>query len=373
MPRNAEEGPLVSTEPTLPPDVAAKAVRRPEEPCIGSDPLGDQDWKSVMPPDWKSVMRGAIRSAAELFAELELDPADLPAAVRAAGDFPVVVPRPYLNRIERGNPRDPLLLQVLPAAEESLPAPGFVADPLEESRFSPAPGMLQKYAGRALLVLTGTCAVHCRYCFRRSFPYDERPRNWSDWEPALRRIEEDPTLREVLLSGGDPLSLVDETLERFFSRLDANGRLERIRLHTRLPIVVPQRVTDRLLSLLRSLRAKPVVVVHANHPRELDDETLEALSRLRATGAIVLNQSVLLRGVNDDADVLAALSERLLQAGALPYYLHQMDRVAGAAHFEVPTERGKELHRELLARLPGYAVPRYVRETPGEASKLPID
>lgn len=326
-----------------------------------------------MPEDWKSVMRQAVRSAEELFSELDLDPADLPSAVRAAGDFPVVVPRPYLNRIERGNPQDPLLLQVLPAAEELLPAPGFVADPLEESRFSPAPGMLQKYSGRALLVLTGTCAVHCRYCFRRSFPYDERPRNWSDWEPALQRIEEESTLREVLLSGGDPLSLVDETLERFFARLDAIEHLERIRLHTRLPIVVPQRVTERLLSLLRSMRARPIVVVHANHPRELDDETLEALSRLRKTGAIVLNQSVLLRGVNDDADVLAALSERLLQAGALPYYLHQMDRVAGAAHFEVSIERGKELHRELLARLPGYAVPRYVRETPGEASKLPID
>lgn len=318
-------------------------------------------------------MRGAIRSADDLFAELDLDRADLPAAVRAAGDFPVVVPQPYLDRIERGNPLDPLLLQVLPAAEELVATPGFVPDPLEESRFSPAPGMLQKYAGRALLVLTGTCAIHCRYCFRRSFPYDERPRNWSDWEPALQRIEEDPTLREVLLSGGDPLSLVDETLERFFARLDSVKHLERIRLHTRLPIVVPQRVTDRLLSLVQSMRAKPIVVVHTNHPRELDDSTSTALSRLRATGAIVLNQSVLLRGVNDDADVLAELSERLLQAGVLPYYLHQMDRVAGASHFEVSLERGKELHGELLARLPGYLVPKYVRELPGEASKLPID
>lgn len=318
-------------------------------------------------------MRGAIRSAEELFAELELDRSQLHQATLAAGDFPVVVPRPYLTRMRKGDPRDPLLLQVLPTGEELRQEPGFVADPLEESRFSPVPGLLQKYAGRALLVLTGTCAVHCRYCFRRSFPYDERPRSWTEWEPALQRIAEDETLREVLLSGGDPLSLVDETLERFFARLESIGHLERVRLHTRLPIVVPARVTDGLLALLRSTRLKPIVVVHANHPRELDEATLEALSRLRSTGAIVLNQSVLLAGVNDDADTLAALSERLLLAGVLPYYLHQMDRVAGAAHFEVDVERGQELARELLARLPGYAVPRYVREVPGAASKLPID
>jgi EF-P beta-lysylation protein EpmB len=293
-------------------------------------------------------------------------------AHRASRLFPLLVPRSYLARIEPGNPGDPLLRQVLPLDAETQNVQGFVPDPLDEAEAHAAPGLLQKYAGRALMIAAGSCAVHCRYCFRRDFPYGQEPRRLDDWEPAFAAINADDTLREIILSGGDPLMLTDRRLATLCQRLDGAAHLRRLRIHTRLPIVLPDRVTDGLVELLVGTRLTPVVVVHANHPQELQDDCATALRKLVRSGIPVLNQAVLLRGVNDSVEALCALCERLVELGVMPYYLHQLDRVAGAAHFEVSEERGLELITELRKRLPGYAVPKYVREIPGEASKTPL-
>ena len=320
-------------------------------------------------PPWREELLRSVTDAEELLHLLELPPALLPgvrAGERAAGGFPLRVPRPFVARMRRGDPADPLLRQVLPGLEEGRPAPGFLADPLGEAAAQPVPGLLRKYRGRALLVLTGACAVHCRYCFRRHFPYGEAS---LDLGPALAALAEDEDLTEVILSGGDPLVWDDARLGALARRLSALPRLRRLRIHTRLPVVLPARVDEALLGWLGDLPVTPVVVVHCNHPRELDAETGAALGRLRAAGVQVLNQAVLLRGVNDSAAVLAELSERLLEAGALPYYLHLLDRVAGAAHFEVPEAEARALVAELRRRLPGYLVPRLARERPGAPAK----
>jgi EF-P beta-lysylation protein EpmB len=274
--------------------------------------------------------------------------------------------------MRRGDPSDPLLLQVLPLGAEAKPVPGFSADALDEGQAHVAPGLLQKYAGRALLVATGACAVHCRYCFRREFPYGDEPRRLADWEPAFERLRQDASIREIILSGGDPLMLTDARLTEMIRRLDAIGHLDRLRIHTRLPIVLPPRITRPLVNLLRSIRMTPIIVVHANHPAELVDDCAAALRRLVRSGLTVLNQAVLLRGINDSVEALAGLSERLINLGVIPYYLHQLDRVAGTAHFEVPETRGVELVNALRSRLPGYAVPQYVREIPGQPHKVPL-
>jgi EF-P beta-lysylation protein EpmB len=249
---------------------------------------------------------------------------------------------------------------------------GYSTDPLNERAATRQPGLLHKYQSRVLMVTTPACAVHCRYCFRRHFPYSPGPRSPSEWEPAIQHIADDSTTREVILSGGDPLTLVDEHLAELARRLAAIGHVRRLRVHTRLPIMIPERVTDELLDWLRATRLVPVVVVHANHPRELDDTVAKALSRMANAGIMLLNQSVLLRGVNDDADVLTELCERLVDLRVQPYYLHQLDRVSGAAHFEVDVSRGRKLVAELRRRLSGYAVPRYVREVAGTPYKVPL-
>jgi L-lysine 2,3-aminomutase len=330
-------------------------------------------------PPWQRELAAAVASRAEL-----LDLLGLPgesaggaegaarAAARAAADFPVRVPRGFVARMRPGDPRDPLLLQVLAAAVEIEPVPGWGADPLAESEVQPVPGVLHKYRGRALLVVTGACAVHCRYCFRRHFPYGERSLTRSAEDAALAWLAGEPTVEEVLLSGGDPLTLPDRRLAELAARLAAIPHLRRLRVHTRLPIVLPERVDDALLAWLAGTRLSPVVVVHANHAREIDAAVAAALGRLRAAGVPVLNQSVLLAGVNDSADALADLSEALFAAGALPYYLHLLDPVAGAAHFDVPEPRARALHADLAARLPGYLVPRLVREVPGAPGKVVV-
>ena len=268
-----------------------------------------------------------------------------------------------------GDPEDPLLRQVLPLGPELQEDPGTRSDPLQEREFLLAPGLLKKYEGRALLVATGTCAVNCRYCFRREYPYGETPAGMKTWEPAFEMLDEDESISEIILSGGDPLVLTDGALSRLVDRLESIPHLRRIRIHSRLPIVIPSRVTDGLLSTLRTSRLTPIVVVHTNHPAELDTATGEALRRFINAGIPVLNQAVLLRGVNDDEETLFELSERLIGLGAMPYYLHQLDPVTGSLHFQVPVERGLELTAALRRRLPGYAVPRYVQELPGEAHK----
>ncbi|MFO0947486.1 MAG: EF-P beta-lysylation protein EpmB [Planctomycetota bacterium] len=319
--------------------------------------------------DWQRVFADAIRDPDQLCDLLSLPDRCREPARRAHRLFPLIVPRGYVEKMEAGNPDDPLLKQVLPLGLEESSPPGFVLDPVGDLPAKKQPGLLQKYQGRALLILTGACAVNCRFCFRRHFPYSERPRGIEEWEPVLTEIQADAGLEEIILSGGDPLAITDAWLARFAERLDQIPQLKRLRIHTRLPIVLPERVNDSLLRWLTMGRLQPIVVVHANHPRELHGETARALTRLNNSGVLVLNQAVLLAGINDDADVLTELCRRLVELRVMPYYLHQLDRVQGAAHFEVPEEKGRSLVAELRRRLPGYAVPRYVREIPGVGNK----
>lgn len=325
--------------------------------------------REVAPKSWREEMKEAIRDPAELCRLLDLPDSFIEAAQRAAEGFRLLVPRSFVAKMRRGDPNDPLLRQVLPLGDELMARPGFTPDPVGDLAAQSTPGMLHKYAGRVLLVATGACAVHCRYCFRRHFPYDEGPRSPDDWTPALDQIAADPTIEEVILSGGDPLMLVDAQLAELARRIAAIPHVRRLRVHTRLPIVLPSRVTGDLIGWLRGTRLAPIMVVHANHPAELDEPVAAALGRLIDAGIPVLNQAVLLRGVNDDAETLVELCRRLVNLRVLPYYLHQLDRVAGAGHFEVPEEVGLRLIDKVRRRLPGYAVPRYVRERPGGTSK----
>jgi L-lysine 2,3-aminomutase len=314
-------------------------------------------------------MKDAVRDADELCRLLDL-PKDFASAAReSAGQFPLFVPRGFVARMRPGDPNDPLLRQVLPISDETREVAGFVADPVDDASATRQPGLLQKYDGRVLLITTGACAVHCRYCFRRSFPYETAPRSIDDWRPAIDEIAADDSIREVILSGGDPLTLVDTSLAELVDELADIVHVRRLRVHTRLPIVIPERVTDSLINALSGAGQATIVVVHANHANELDEHVAAALAKLADAGFVLLNQAVLLAGVNDSVDSQAALSERLVDLRVLPYYLHQLDHVAGAAHFEVPVEMGREIVEGLRARLPGYAVPRFVVETPGEVSK----
>ncbi len=319
--------------------------------------------------DWHRSLADAIRDPDELIDLLSL-PDDLrEPARRAAMLFPLLVTRSYLARMHPGDPQDPLLVQVLPLGIEAEVVPGFGADPVGDAGARRAPGLLHKYQGRALFVTTGACAVHCRYCFRRHYPYGDEPRRLADWEEAIATLADDTTLHEVILSGGDPLMLTDARLEALYSRIAEIGHVRRLRVHTRLPIVLPDRITDRLIAILLDAGPTPVVVVHVNHHHELLNDCGAALRRLVRAGITVLNQAVLLKGVNDSVVALSALSEGLVDLGVIPYYLHQLDRVAGAAHFEVDEANGRQLIAELRRRLPGYAVPRYVRETVGGEHK----
>ena len=315
---------------------------------------------------WQAVLADAVRDPSELRRLLDLPPG--PSATD--GRFPLLVPRTYVARIRRADPRDPLLLQILPRPEECVATPRFAADPLGESAGRQGPGLLGKYPGRSLIVTTGVCAVHCRFCFRRHFPYPTPDAEPEALDQAIGQIAADTSLREVILSGGDPLTLADRRLAELAHRLAGIGHLRRLRVHTRMPIVIPQRVTPELIAWLRGTRLTPIMVVHVNHPAEIDQAVADALGRLVDAGIAVLSQTVLLRDVNDRAEVPVELCQRLIDLRVMPYYLHQLDRVAGAAHFEVPESEGRALVAELRAQLPGYAVPRYVREVPDATSKI---
>jgi EF-P beta-lysylation protein EpmB len=318
---------------------------------------------------WRRVLAEAVRDPAELCRLLRL-PASLAATAQsAASRFGLLVPRPYLARIRPGDPMDPLLLQVLPRREECVAVPGFSADPVGDAEATWGPGLLRKYRQRILMVTTPACAVHCRFCFRRHYPYRDGVCHRNQWGPAFARLAADSSIHEVILSGGDPLMLDDDSLAGLVRGLAKIPHLTRLRLHTRLPIMIPQRVTHDLLHGLRATRLTPLVVLHINHPAEIDTSVASALGRLVDAGISLLSQTVLLRAVNDRLDVLAALFERLADLRVMPYYLHQLDPVAGAAHFEVSVATGCNLINALRTRLPGYAVPRYVRETPGGLSK----
>jgi EF-P beta-lysylation protein EpmB len=323
-------------------------------------------------PSWQQLWRDAVRDPRELLNLLGLPHLAASLSDAAVGQFPLRVPRGFVARMRRGDPHDPLLRQVLPVLDEERMAPGFSFDAVGDAAARGATGVIHKYANRALLIATGSCAVHCRYCFRRHYPYAEETAASARWTEALDYLRADTSIEEVLLSGGDPWSLSTAKLTEFTDALAHIGHVRRLRIHTRLPVVLPERVDVELLAWLRSLRQQAVIVIHANHANELDAGVDAALAALHASGATLLNQSVLLRGVNDNTDALVALSLRLFDAGVLPYYLHQLDRVAGTAHFEVGDEEARRLHAAMMARLPGYLVPRLVREIAGEPGKTPL-
>ncbi len=320
---------------------------------------------------WQRELAEAVSDPLELLRLLDLDPRQLPHAELAGAQFPLRVPRYFVGLMRRGDPNDPLLAQVLPSIAEQCAVPGFVIDPVGDLAACRDGGILQKYRGRALMVTTGACAVHCRYCFRRHFPYSEQSvlRQWETAFDVLRGLDD---CRELILSGGDPLSLSDGRLQDLIGAAEAITQLRRIRIHTRLPVVLPRRVTQQLCTILTRGRLQPIVVIHANHPREITEALGRALRPLATAGVTLLNQSVLLKSINDDADTLTALSESLHGIGVLPYYLHLLDPVAGAAHFDVPGEHAERLYQQLRTRLPGYLVPRVVREQAGEAYKTPL-
>jgi EF-P beta-lysylation protein EpmB len=323
-------------------------------------------------PGWQRLLADAVTDPRELCSLLELDPALILPAVAAAKDFALRVPRSYVARMRKGDPNDPLLLQVLPVGVESQVVEGFMSDPVGDMDRRAAKGLLHKYQGRALLIATGACAVHCRYCFRRHFPYGDESALQQGWQPAVEHLRNDPTISEVILSGGDPWSLSDRRLKQLSDALQAIPHIRRLRVHTRYPIVLPERVDAGLLDWLRSVRLQKVVVIHANHAREIDESVRHACRQLAAAGVTLLNQSVLLKGVNDDVTALAELSEALFETQVLPYYLHVLDKVQGAAHFDLPEAEALRLHRQLTGRLPGYLVPKLVREIAGQPSKSAV-
>jgi EF-P beta-lysylation protein EpmB len=324
------------------------------------------------PSRWQQLWRDAVRDPRELLALLGLEAAALQVSDAAAAQFPLRVPRGFVARMRHGDASDPLLRQVLPLDDELRPMPGFSLDAVGDGAAKAADGVIRKYQGRALLVTTGSCAIHCRYCFRRHFDYASEMAAAGHWREAVELIRADARIDEVILSGGDPWSLSTPKLAELTGQLAGIPHLKRLRIHTRLPVVLPERVDAPLLDWLRGLPWPVTVVLHANHANEIDAHVAQACKALRDAGATLLNQAVLLRGVNDDVDTLQALSERSFAAGVLPYYLHQLDRVQGSAHFEIDDDAARSLHAALAARLSGYLVPRLVREVAGDPGKRPL-
>jgi EF-P beta-lysylation protein EpmB len=341
---------------------------------IAATPLSGQfasssDYRAM---SWQQQLADAVTDPKELCEILQIDPALVMPAIQSAQDFSMRVPRSFVAKMRRGDPTDPLLLQVLPVAAERVAVSGYSTDPVGDMESRAASGLLHKYEGRALVIATGACAIHCRYCFRRHFPYGDESALQRGWADAIAALRADETIREAILSGGDPLSLSERRLTQFTEALATVPHVRRLRIHTRYPLVLPERIDAPLLNWLGSLPIQTVVVVHANHAREIDASVHRACRDLAAAGATLLNQSVLLAGVNDSATALAELSEALFAAGVLPYYLHVLDKVQGAAHFDLPEARALELHAQLARQLPGYLVPRLVREVPGAPAKMPV-
>ncbi len=318
---------------------------------------------------WQEELSELITDPAVLIEQLELDKSLIPAAEKAAKLFPLRATHAYISRIRKGDPNDPLLKQILPLHEELTEHPEFVLDPLAEAESNAAPGLIHKYKGRVLLIASTQCAIHCRYCFRRHFDYQSNQLTRQQWQETLSYIQNDPSIEEVILSGGDPLSVSDNQLGWLISEIEAIGHISRLRIHTRLPIVAPSRITPELIQRLTSTRLKSIVVLHINHAQEIDDELGYALDLLQQSGITLLNQSVLLKGVNDDAEALISLSKTLCQYDVMPYYLHLLDKVSGTQHFYVPMCLVHSIYNALLANLPGYLVPKLVKETPNAPSK----
>ena len=320
---------------------------------------------------WQTLLGQVITDPGELLQELRLPVSLLPAALQACSAFRLRVPRGFVARMRPGDPDDPLLRQVLPLGDELIVAPGYSSDPLAELDAMPAPGVLHKYRKRVLLTMTGACAVHCRYCFRRHYPYsDANPTR--EYRQTLDYLKRQADVNEVILSGGDPLTLSDRRLAGLVTELEAIPQLQRLRIHSRVPVVLPQRINPELLAWMTTTRLQIVLVIHSNHANEIDTRVSAAMQQLHAAGITLLNQSVLLRGVNDRAATLVDLSEKLFAAHVLPYYLHQLDAVLGAAHFRVDDRKARALMEEIRTSLPGYLVPQLVREQPGHPSKTPV-
>ena len=322
--------------------------------------------------DWHWQLQNCIRDPQMLADALNLSVDDLPGAKAAHTDFPVNVPLPYLSRIRAGDPDDPLLLQVMASSKELLSVPGFKADPVGDGQANVLPGVLHKYHGRVLFMVSTHCAINCRYCFRRHFPYQENRLNKDHWRQALDYITDNPDIHEVIYSGGDPLSASDQRLAWLTSQLADIPHVARLRVHTRLPVVIPQRVTAAMLGWLTGSRLQPVMVLHINHANEIDSHVKQMTASLRQAGVALLNQAVLLNGVNNQAETLRELSETLFSAGILPYYLHMLDPVQGASHFHVELEEARTLMDKLRQTLSGYLVPRLVREDAGHPGKTPL-
>src|SRR5690554_2544926 len=331
-----------------------------------------QTQADVIFADWQDELSHAIKNPATLLQMLGLENKLEAIDANALKQFPLRVTQSYINKMRYADATDPLLRQVFPLIDEAIEVEGFSADPVGDYLAVKSPGILHKYRGRALLLTTGACAIHCRYCFRRHFPYNDSNPLASQWQQSMNALRNDCSIREIILSGGDPLALTDAKLAVMIEDLQTIPHLKRLRIHTRLPLVLPKRITDSLLEWIHASRLQIIMVIHANHANEIDAETAEALKRLRDAGCELFNQAVLLKGVNNSAQTLIELSERLSDVYVVPYYLHLLDKVQGAGHFDVEERQGIALIAAMRSELPGYLVPRLVREQQGEASKTII-
>lgn len=318
---------------------------------------------------WQAALTNQITDPKDLFLLLNLPNSLLDAAYAASIAFPLKTTHSFVARMRKGDINDPLLQQILPLGRELELKAGYDNDPLKEKAANPLPGLLHKYHGRVLVTLTSACAVNCRFCFRRHFPYQENNPGRRGWENIFSYIRQDDTISEVILSGGDPLSVSDQLLMQFCEQLATIPHVKYLRFHSRLPVVLPQRITQAFVDWLRNIKFSVVMVIHMNHANEMNAEVASALSALREAGVTLLNQSVLLKGINDNVEALVALSETLFAEGVLSYYLHVLDKVQGVAHFDLPLEQAQALHAELVNRLPGYLVPKLVREDAGKLAK----
>lgn len=327
---------------------------------------------SAQPKSWQMLWRESVRDPRELLKMLDLTHLAGQISDEAAAQFPLRVPVGFVAKMRRGDSNDPLLRQVLPILDEEQLAEGFSLDAVGDAAAKGGTGVIHKYRGRALLITTGSCAIHCRYCFRRHFPYAGETAASQHWSEAIDYLKSDTSITEVILSGGDPLSLSTAKLKELTDALTRLPHIRRLRIHTRLPVVLPERVDDELLAWLGNLSWPVAVVIHANHANELADDVANAVVKLRNRHITVLNQAVLLKGVNDNAQGQIELSERLFEIGVLPYYLHQLDKVQGAAHFQIGDQQARDIHQSMMRALPGYLVPKLVQEIAGEASKTPL-
>ncbi|MEI4259794.1 MAG: EF-P beta-lysylation protein EpmB [Candidatus Dasytiphilus stammeri] len=323
---------------------------------------------------WLQQLSDVVTETSQLLQMLNLDHENiLILSDQSRKLFPLRVPRTFIARMRQGDPYDPLLLQVLIKSQEFIKVPSYSSDPLQERDYIVCPGLIHKYYNRALLLVKGSCAVHCRYCFRRSFPYQEHSLNQKNLHSILEYLHRHSEIEEIIFSGGDPLMAKDYELKRIISKLENISHLKRLRIHTRLPVVIPSRITQTLCDILDNAKFQIILVTHINHQQEIDHTFSSQMESLKKSGVTLLNQSVLLRGVNDSSEKLAALSNALFEIGILPYYLHMLDQVEGASHFFVSEEKAQAIMRNLFSRLSGYLVPTLIREVNGKKSKIPVD